>query len=779
MSSRTLRLSTLSSAVVVLVTFGGAFLAGSFGPRIWGGKTIVTGVAASAPAQQGSVHTLYCGLWRTDGLFVSTMRIKNVLITQGLAVTPVIYMSDGTPYALPALALVAGGTATLNLNTALDAAPAEVRAHRSQFGSMALRFTSQSAFNVSADIQMLNVTQSLVFLADFQGSMNMKHASKEPEEQALDAVWWKHDPEVSAFLALSNTSAAVKTVWIEVTGSKGTAVSRKEEVKPRSTEIEDLEPLFGEPEEGEGNTGGIRIRYQGKMGEVLPVGGLVNESEGYSATLKFQPHSSADASPVSTVSYASVGMMAGIPDPMMKFPKTTNFTVYAVLRNAADRAIAVKPALYLMAGSQMSKISLPDERLAAGESRQLSLGRVLSNFSGMATLVLSYVGRPHDILLATGSVDQTGTYVFEVIPDTAAESWAKDVPYWSVADGNDTMISVFNSGDKPEDIVATLTYRGSTGHYSLPLHLMPGEQQMLDVGQLIEMHQPDADGNFIPFDVQQGSARFEGAQGLDQPVHIALASGIFNVQTATCGPPCTICVTTTEAIIDPSPVLTPVGGSKQATFSLEMSDGTQVDKTSTAHWLSKTTTIATVSAGLVKGVSVGSDVITAEVEGPSEGEAPECPKTCPIGPDEGSGPVTVQVPTADRVVSTLSSFAKTSATSPACPVGQAGWFRSVKKIVTDQNGADIVTGGQSLTETVSWTRNDFGLLPPSTGSTTTNGSGNYSDTLSFCTPGCLKPNSSESIATQSISDVFPGAGTYNLQPNTFVYTCTGITINGQ
>jgi hypothetical protein len=42
-------------------------------------------------------------------------------------------------------------------------------------------------------------------------------------DRALEAVWWKHDSGVNAFLALSNASQDSKDVSVEITGSEGTA----------------------------------------------------------------------------------------------------------------------------------------------------------------------------------------------------------------------------------------------------------------------------------------------------------------------------------------------------------------------------------------------------------------------------------------------------------------------------------------------------------------------------------------------------------------------------
>ncbi len=638
----------LTASIATLATTALAFLSlGAGSSRSSQTQTKGSHPASLPSGRSPAPHTLYCGLWRTDGGFVSTAHIKNVLVTARLQITPVIYTADGTEYDLQPLNLQAGGIANLNVNDSLRDAPAAVQTHLSDFGTLALRFVSQSSVNVAASMQILNEPQSLTLTVPFH---SIDPTNLSAKSAALEAVWWKHDPGVRSFVAVSNASESTKEISLEVLGSQGSVRHRALTLDSKNTRTVDLEPLLSELPEAESQTGGIRVRYEGQPQEVSAAGGLLNDAEGYSATLEFQSTTAmrhSGQSEPSSFSWASVGIMVGAPDPMMGFPKNTVFAPYAVLRNSTDHELEIEPVLYLMAGSQMNKISLPELRLKENESRQLSLDSALSNFSGMATLVLSYQGMAHDLLVATGSVDQTGTYVFEVPPNSAAESWAKQVPYWSVADGFDVMTTVFNSGDTAEDIVATLTYAGGTGHYSLPLHLASGEAQMLDVRDLIDMQQPDASGNVIPRDIQQGSITFASPKGIAELIHLAISSGLFNVQTATCGGLCQICTTTTSTSIDPSLVPTPLGGSQQATFTLYLSDGSTADKTPSANWSSGNTAIATVqsqgssSPGMTNGVAVGTATLFAFTQGPTDEPQPQCPSSCPISIIGGSGPATV------------------------------------------------------------------------------------------------------------------------------------------
>jgi hypothetical protein len=132
-----------------------------------------------------------------------------------------------------------------------------------------------------------------------------------------------------------------------------------------------------------------------------------------------------------------------------------------------------------------------------------------------------------------------------------------------------------------------------------------------------------------------------------------------------------------------------------------------------------------------------------------------------------------QIPTASRIISTISSQAQSG-----CPAGYAGWNRSVLKIMTDQNGSDITTANQSLTEGVTISaRNDLNLsTQPQTLTATTNGVGQFTDTLAFCSQFC-PASTGETDATQVIGLTYQGQQ-HTLTPNAFVYKCTGNTING-
>lgn len=147
---------------------------------------------------------------------------------------------------------------------------------------------------------------------------------------------------------------------------------------------------------------------------------------------------------------------------------------------------------------------------------------------------------------------------------------------------------------------------------------------------------------------------------------------------------------------------------------------------------------------------------------------------CTLEHLEPVGPITVLIPTASVVVSQTDSDANTG-----CPSGQAGWYRQVLKAVVDQNGNPIELVGQNLAETVTITSpNQLNLKNPQTGTAVTDPNGQFTDTFFDCSALC--PGTGVTDASQTISDILPnGSGPYNLAPNTLVYGCSSIIVNGK
>jgi hypothetical protein len=337
------------------------------------------------------------------------------------------------------------------------------------------------------------------------------------------------------------------------------------------------------------------------------------------------------------------------------------------------------------------------------------------------------------------------------------------------------MITVWNYRATPQDMVLTLYYSG--GHYAIPIHLAARQSYNLDMMSLVRSRVPDPSGTLIPSNITSGSGILSGAGGETDKISVAIAASVFNVRNATCGGTCTTCNGTTEFTMDPESYAMPVAGTQAAQARVTWNTGSVYTNPSGTTWSTASSSIASVSSsGTLTGRAPGETGVSALLsESPvfSENCTGDMEGGCPSGNLGCGEPAEVQVPTASRIVSTVSNAAKTD-----CPSGQAGWDRIVTKIVTDQETPpqDIVAGDQGLTETYTVSPNPFGITTVQTATTSTNSDGVFGDHFFICSTLCPS-NTGQINASQSITDVYNGSP-YTLTPNAIVYSCKSITVNG-
>jgi hypothetical protein len=233
----------------------------------------------------------------------------------------------------------------------------------------------------------------------------------------------------------------------------------------------------------------------------------------------------------------------------------------------------------------------------------------LGNYNGSFTLAFDVQGKRGGLLMAAGSVDQTNTYVFEVSPRAATESASKLLAYWSTANGDDTMVNLWNPADEAQDLVFKLSYAG--GHYSLPVHLGARATRMFNISEIVQAQIPDAEGNVIPLSVEEGSGRIAGGLADNQAILVGIDAGIYNVRKATCGLLCFSCDGAESANVTPAPFGIGVGAKLQMDFTDHWDTGAEYDLTDESQWSGNSVTVN--SSGLATaGNTATSALISAE-----------------------------------------------------------------------------------------------------------------------------------------------------------------------
>jgi hypothetical protein len=607
-------------------------------------------------------HTAFSGFWRTDGGFVAKMRIKNALVTGPLEVAPILYMADGTEYQLPTVTVPNSGVISININQALAQAPASVITHLSSFGSASLTYRHASGGHLIASISMQDTSRSLVLAYPFTESpISRKRPS--PSPTVWEGVWWKHDAGVQGFLSVSNATDHETQAKVRLISPSGTfAEPRIVSLKAHSTQMLSLENVQGGLG-ANGEAGGIRVEHSSEAGAIAIAGGLLNVKEGYSANIPFVETMGFEAGPVTL---GSAGIMVGKPDPMMRFPSETMFTPYLVLRNATAKSLPV--ALQISYMTQDSPVSKQvTENLGPGATKRVNLPSLLQtlgmkDFSGSINIGASYMGFSSDLMMASGSVDQTGNYVFEVQPQALSSTHKKLGNYWDLDAGSNTMYSMWNPTDKPQKVVVTLHYDNGSAKYKIPVQIGPQSSVMLDLKNIIESNAPDADGNVFPANTSEGGATIESADGPTGQMNLIISGAVFNVVTGTCFGCCVPCCGVSDVYLDPSSDVCAVGNTQQFQAVEEDCEGSDTYTTG-GTWSSSNTGVMTVnSTGLMSAVGPGSASLrfTANLPASSDCGQP-VPGECPLTNFPASAPmnaIAVQITgadiTQDRISVTLS-----------------------------------------------------------------------------------------------------------------------------
>ena len=547
------------------------------------------------------------GFWRVDSGFQSTLMIKNDLQIAPLTATPVLYMADGTEYDLAPIQMAPLGVAMVNINNALQIAPDSVRTHLSDYGSAGLRYQWSWSGVILGSIRVSDDVRSLVFLTHLVANVNKVHNPGSAQTQhLLEGTWWKQIPTVTGFLHMTNTSTSSISGSLDVLDSTGTHnVSQSFTAAPHTTRWIDLSSIWAQLPVANAE-GAIEVSYIGPKEGLIVQGGLQEGVKGYSHEIRLFDISEnrakeaalSSSSPAqTTTTYDSAGIMIGAQDPNMQFPSGTRFTPYVVLRNTGVSPLSIHLATNYSNASGSQNVQLGSVTLRPNEARQLDLLTMMMQYgikglNGFLNLRTSFQGHPGDMLEETGSVDQSSTYVFDVPPVFEAPSGARNLTYWNTSGDTDTMVTFWNYTAQDEDILFTIFYQN--GAYKLPVHLKAHNSVTMSLVTLIRGGVPDVDGNLLPANIVQGSARISGLHGNKDRINIAVQVGIFNVRTGTCSCPPWTCDGVDHAVAFPASPTTIVAGGASIDLGLNIvyEDGNSIPVNAT--WVSSDSNIANV-----------------------------------------------------------------------------------------------------------------------------------------------------------------------------------------
>jgi hypothetical protein len=590
------------------------------------------------------------GFWRIDHTFESELQISNRLITDSLTIFPTLVFDDGKSYALPAIPLKAAGTATVDINEAFRSVPPAIRSQHRTFGSITLAYNWHWSGAISAEVQNIDSDRSLSYVSSL-----LPESQTTESFQIMHGLWWKRHATTGAFVRLTNVAKNPIVVHLEVTNANGESIAAEAvTVGPMQTALRDV-PAVASAETIA--TGGLDISYTGPIGGLIADGGLEDANHGFSARLPlYPPPTSHKAQKLITL--ASTGIMIGQPSPGDLFPPQVFFRPWLKLRNVSSSAKVITVEANYQMGVHPVRVPLVQLTLAPTKSASVPVDEEVQALQLLPQVMdinfaVSFEGLPSDVIVSSGSVDDAGSYVFEVPPDLVGRSASKDICLWKSGNGLDTMISIWNHNSSAQSLVLKLQFEG--GSYKVPILLDSDSSRTLNLFQILHPGKPDSDGHIIPDGIEVGNAVLEGNDGEAADIEVTTTASVYDVGHATCVVKCVNCSGYSSFYIYPQPWDSPFPSAVQLFGIAQFSSGNQYDFTSSSTWSSSNTGVVNVtngsSAGQVHPTSTGSAVIHSitnnDVAVPSVacGAPPDCSDSYSPLASDSPGTVEDQTPT--------------------------------------------------------------------------------------------------------------------------------------
>jgi len=504
---------------------------------------------------------------------------------------------------------------------------------------------------IQATVQMTDEIDSLSYHSDLHSPTAVVHTT-DATTRTISGAWWHPTPDAGGFVILVNTSVTQTSLSLQVLpGNGATATTLSYSVEPHQTLKLSISSLLASQIVQKGDAGAITITYSGPQDSLIAYGGIEDATVGYSATIPFwefrpervEPHDK-------PISIHAAGLMVGKPSPTMQFPVDTTFAPYAILHNTSSEPRTIQLSVSDgSSGSQPQNIATvtlqPNQAEFLDIQAQLDTAGFHSTTDFLNT-ELSFTGQMQDLQVTQGSVDQSGSYVFDVAAQAAGKSAARLLCYWTTQGDSDTMMSLWNYTSKPQDINLTLYFQG--GQYLIPLHLEANESANLDILSIIKSRAPDPNGNVIPSNITEGSAMVTSGTEDRTLFPIAISNAEFNVRNATCSPLCATCNGFVQFFIVGTTPNFYLGTSRQLQGIVVYNTGTEYS-TTYGTWSSQSPSIVSMnSTGMATANFVGTSNVSFLLDGVPVDAGSICSYTgnanCPIEDIEAIQPAQVNPP---------------------------------------------------------------------------------------------------------------------------------------
>jgi hypothetical protein len=426
-------------------------------------------------------------------------------------------------------------------------------------------------------------------------------------------------------LIISNPSRKPITGSLALTSASGLNKQAKLALGPLQTARIDIRETLGDSTAGD--MGGVTLTFPGSEG--ISASEIVfDEVTGLAAIMKLFERDKDES--VATHVLRAPMMALRQPGAALAYPQDTVLNPRLFLRNAGATNLQVSLAVDWRSGNSTGTYKYPAFSLRSNELRTVDIGLLqdsgaIPKNANWGNVTLSYTGKSSDLVPVAVSYDSKDRYGLQS-PFTEGTNRLFKGGMWHVDSVHNSLITTGNGGSETTKAQVSLFYNGGKSQYRLEKVLAPGQQLLLDVGQLVHNQVPDSDGNVIPAETMTGSYEL---RDLDHPAVGLLYEGKLTIDKtyghASYG--CGTCCGLYNPKLDPNPFNGPQSIYNQDYYlALEQCGGQWEDWTGTAYsWQSSNTAVATLPNSVLYTVAVGSATGSAQNMLQATHPAPRCP----------------------------------------------------------------------------------------------------------------------------------------------------------
>ncbi|HEY6764895.1 MAG TPA: hypothetical protein VI386_08985, partial [Candidatus Sulfotelmatobacter sp.] len=452
----------------------------------------------------------FAAYWTAESGWDTDLRLRNNLAAGNLTVTPVLRLADGREIVLEAQTIPSNGSVSVPVGEALSKRAPGLLNQPTAFGSVAFRYTSLHARNLSVAVMVHMHGQPIGYHFDAYP------VSKSDQPGSIEGIWWQPHPGTKNVLAFSNGSDKSVRGTLFLFDAAGKTWHKAIALAPHQTQRMSVATLVRTARLG-GSYGGFKLELPSHALAIDSVHFLYDESVGFSALMKTFDHDPAakleERTWAGNKQWTAWAPMLALrtPDPAAGFPVGTTLEPTVMVRNTTANRTSATVSLSWRGDSGKGKAALPELSLSPFETRMLDIGAMqkqlqIPDDAHWALVTLTSPASPDDLIAIAASYDSTGRYGAQTpFSDNLGSYWSGG--QWEVDSTHNALIAVTNGGSRPTDALLTIHYDNGRQKYEVQQTIAVGDQIWLNVAELIRNQVPDRKGRTLPSDPDCGHIR--------------------------------------------------------------------------------------------------------------------------------------------------------------------------------------------------------------------------------------------------------------------------------